>query len=275
MLRLGTTPRRSDGQAQAGRAAAGGEGGGAPEAPGGDGAAEAQWSRARRRGARDVAVAPGRGRRGRGSSRIPWGARTASGTTSRTTTTPGTSSTTTWMTTSTTSPVRSTLLQDRIRAVVAETVERRDPEVARRVRRRGRPTTRPSPFRGDRTLIDLFVASWLLKARRRRSDPDLARRAVTWVGEHLGETAPVVADAARVLGPAAAEASRENFLRTPPDVLVARIWLLAAVVAPGPGARPRADRPPERRRRRPPTRPGAPVTRGTSPDPGDTPGPGR
>ena len=43
-----------------------------------------------------------------------------------------------------------------------------------------------------------------------------------------------MADAARVLGPAAAEAGRENFLRTPPDVIVARLWLLAAVVALAP-----------------------------------------
>jgi len=125
------------------------------------------------------------------------------------------------------------VLQDLIRAVVAETVERRDPEVARRFVA-GSPHDEAHPLRGDRTLIDLFVASWLNKARRRRSDPDLARRAVTWVDERLGETAPVVADAARVLGPAAAEASRENFLRTPPDVIVARIWLLAAVVALAP-----------------------------------------
>lgn len=125
------------------------------------------------------------------------------------------------------------VLQDRIRAVVAETVERRDPEVARRFVA-GSPHDEAHPLRGDRTLIDLFVASWLNKARRRRSDPDLAGRAVTWVDEHLGETAPVVADAARVLGPAAAEASRENFLRTPPDTIVARIWLLAAVVALAP-----------------------------------------
>ena len=124
-------------------------------------------------------------------------------------------------------------LQDRIRAVVAKTVERRDPEVARRFVA-GSPHDEAHPLRGDRTLIDLFVASWLNKARRRRSDPDLARRAVTWVDEHLGETAPVVADAARVLGPGAAEASRENFLRTPPDIIVARIWLLAAVVALAP-----------------------------------------
>ena len=100
-------------------------------------------------------------------------------------------------------------LQDRIRAVVAETVERRDPEVARRFVA-GSPHDEAHPLRGDRTLIDLFVASWLHKARRRRSDPDLARRAVTWVAEHLGETAPVVADAARVLGPAAAEAARST-----------------------------------------------------------------
>lgn len=128
-------------------------------------------------------------------------------------------------------------LQDRIRAVVAETVERRDPEVARRFVA-GSPHDEAHPLRGDRTLIDLFVASWLNKARRRRSDADLARRAVTWVDEHLGETAPVVADAARVLGPAAAEASRENFLRTPPEIIVARIWLLAAVVALAPARDP-------------------------------------
>ncbi|WP_328306642.1 hypothetical protein [Actinomycetospora sp. NBC_00405] len=124
-------------------------------------------------------------------------------------------------------------LQDRIRAVVAETVERRDPEVARRFVA-GTPHDETRPWSGDRTLIDLFVASWLLKARRRRSDPDLARRSVTWVGEHLGETAPIVTDAARMLGPAAAEAAREHFLRTPPDLLVARLWLLAAVVAQAP-----------------------------------------
>jgi hypothetical protein len=124
-------------------------------------------------------------------------------------------------------------LQDRIRAVVAETVERRDPEVARRFVA-GTPHDEARPWSGDRILIDLFVASWLLKARRRRSDPDLVHRSVTWVGEHLGETAPVVADAARMLGPAAAEAAREHFLRTPPDLLVARVWLLAAVVAQAP-----------------------------------------
>ena len=106
--------------------------------------------------------------------------------------------------------------------MVADTVRRRDPEIARGFVVET-PYDEAHPFRGDRTLIDLVVASWLLKARRRRSDPDLARRTVTWVDEHLGETAPVVADAARVLGPAAAEASRENFLRTPPDVIVARI----------------------------------------------------
>ncbi|MDD7921823.1 hypothetical protein [Actinomycetospora callitridis] len=124
-------------------------------------------------------------------------------------------------------------LQDRIRAVVAETVERRDPEVARRFVA-GTPHDEARSSSGDRTLIDLFVASWLLKARRRRSDPDLARRSVTWVGEHLGETAPVVADAARMLGPKAAEAAREHFLRTPLDLLVARLWLLAGVVAQAP-----------------------------------------
>jgi hypothetical protein len=125
------------------------------------------------------------------------------------------------------------VVRDRIRAVVAETVERRDPEVARRFVA-GTPHDEARPWSGDRTLIDLFAASWLLKARRRRSNPDLARRSVTWVGEHLGETAPVVADAARMLGPAAAEAAREHFLRTPLDVLVARLWLLAGVVAQAP-----------------------------------------
>lgn len=125
------------------------------------------------------------------------------------------------------------LLQDRVRLVVAETVERHDPEIARAFIA-GIPHDEDRPSSGDRTLIDLFVGSWLHKARRRRADPDLARRAVTWVGENLGETTPVVADAARLLGPAAAEAGRENFLRTPPDVLVARIWLLAAVVAQAP-----------------------------------------
>jgi hypothetical protein len=125
------------------------------------------------------------------------------------------------------------VLQDRIRAVMAETVERRDPQVARRFVA-GTPHDEARPWSGDRTLIDLFVASWLLKARRRRSDPDLADRSVTWVGEHLGETAPVVADAARMLVPAAAEAAREHFLRTPLDLLVARVWLLAAVVAQAP-----------------------------------------
>lgn len=125
------------------------------------------------------------------------------------------------------------LFQDRIRLVVADTVRRRDPETARAFVVET-PHHGARPFRGDRTLIDLFVGSWLAKARRRRADPDLDRRAVTWVGENLGETAPVVADAARLLGPAAAEASRENFLRTPPDVVVARIWLLAAVVALAP-----------------------------------------
>lgn len=124
-------------------------------------------------------------------------------------------------------------LQDRIRAVVAETVERRDAEVARRFVA-GTPRDEARTLSGDRTLIDLFVASWLLKARRRRADPDLARRTVTWVGEHLGETTSVVAEAARMLGPAAAEVAREHFLRTPPDILVARIWLLAAVVALAP-----------------------------------------
>ena len=72
------------------------------------------------------------------------------------------------------------LLQDRIRLVVADTVRRRDPEVARAFVVET-PYDEAHPFRGDRTLIDLVVASWLLKARRRRPDPDLGPP-----GRHLG-----------------------------------------------------------------------------------------
>ena len=142
MLRLGTTPRRSDGQAQARRAAAGGEGGGAPEAPGGDGAAEAQWSRTRRRGARDVPVSPDRSA---GAELVPDSGGCEDGL---------------WDDLEDDDdswdeldddleddlddePGPLEALQDRIRAVVAETVERRDPEVARRVRRGDAPRRGP------------------------------------------------------------------------------------------------------------------------------------
>lgn len=113
------------------------------------------------------------------------------------------------------------LLRERLREVVVATVERRDPAIAR-----------AAVAGPERVLIDVFVGSWLAKARRRVPDHDLAGRAVAWVAANLGETGPAVQDAARLLGPAAREALHENFLRVPDDVSVARIWLLAAVIAP-------------------------------------------
>jgi hypothetical protein len=114
------------------------------------------------------------------------------------------------------------LLQDGIRETVAATVEQQDPEVARAF-----------VARGDRFLINLFVGSWLAKARRRFPQADLPGRATAWVAEVLGQAGPAVDDAARVLAPTAREALREHAFRIPEDVLVARIWLLAAVVVVG------------------------------------------
>ncbi|MDD7940562.1 hypothetical protein PHK61_19235 [Actinomycetospora lutea] len=114
------------------------------------------------------------------------------------------------------------VLRERLREVVVATVEQRDPEVARAF-----------VARGDRTLIEVVAGAWLAKARRRFPRADLAARAAAWVARTLGEAGPAVDDAARVLGPAAQEALREHFLRAPEDVVVARIWLLAAVVVVG------------------------------------------
>jgi hypothetical protein len=115
------------------------------------------------------------------------------------------------------------LLQDGVREAVAATVERQDPDVARAFVARGHPF-----------LINLFVGSWLAKARRRFPQADLLLgRATAWVAEVLGEAGPAVDDAARVLGPTAGEALREQACRIPDDVLVARIWLLAAVLVVG------------------------------------------
>lgn len=114
------------------------------------------------------------------------------------------------------------LLRNAVRETVAATVEQQDPAVARAFVARGHPF-----------LINLFVGSWLAKARRRFPQADLPRRATAWVAEVLGEAGPAVDDAARVLGPAAREALREHACRIPDDVLVARIWLLAAVLVVG------------------------------------------
>jgi hypothetical protein len=114
------------------------------------------------------------------------------------------------------------LLQDGIREAVVATVEQRDPDVARAF-----------VARGDRPLVDVFIGSWLAKARRRFPQAGLPERASAWVAGTLGESGPAVGEAARVLGPAAAEALRGQPLRTPDDLLVARIWLLAAVVVVG------------------------------------------
>jgi hypothetical protein len=105
---------------------------------------------------------------------------------------------------------------------VAATVEQHDPEVARAFVARGHPF-----------LINLFAGSWLAKARRRFPQADLPERATAWVAEALGQAGPAVDDAARVLGPTAREALREQACRIPDDVLVARIWLLAAAVVVG------------------------------------------
>ncbi|GAA4784116.1 hypothetical protein GCM10023200_17110 [Actinomycetospora chlora] len=122
-------------------------------------------------------------------------------------------------------------LEDEVRLAVARTVREHDLEVARTlVADAGRGTDRP--FTGDRVLIDLVVDSWLRKAGRRRADVDLPHAAVAWVAEHLGEDAR---EAATILGPTAPGAWMADFLRTPDDVLVARLWLLAAVVALAPG----------------------------------------
>jgi hypothetical protein len=114
------------------------------------------------------------------------------------------------------------LLRDGVRETVAATVQHQDPEVARAFVARGHPF-----------LINLFVGSWLAKARRRFPQADLPGRATTWVVEVLGEAGPAVDDAARVLGPMAGEALWEHACRIPDDVLVARIWLLAAVLVVG------------------------------------------
>lgn len=119
------------------------------------------------------------------------------------------------------------LLQDRVRAVVAGTVRAGDAGIAR-----GFVAGCP---RGDRVLVDVTVGSWLAKAGR-RAEGDTAGRAVRWVAEQLGESGTAVDAAARFLDPDGLAALREPFLRTPDDVLVARVWLLAAVVAAG-GAR--------------------------------------
>ncbi|PVZ08900.1 hypothetical protein [Actinomycetospora cinnamomea] len=130
------------------------------------------------------------------------------------------------------------LLRDWVRVVLGETVDQRDGEIARAfVTGLRRPPALADLFPGpsqDRVLVDLVVDSWLGKARRRHPDEDLARRAVAWVREVLGESGPVVEDAARVLWSSGAEVLREDFLRTPDDVLVARLWLLAAVLALAP-----------------------------------------
>ncbi|MEJ2861821.1 hypothetical protein [Actinomycetospora flava] len=118
------------------------------------------------------------------------------------------------------------LLQDRVRTVVADTVDREDGEIAR--------TFVAGCLAGSRVLVDVTVAAWLAKAGRRVGG-DVSRRAVRWVAEHLGEAGPVVDDAARLLGSEAAAARNESFLRTPDDVLVARLWLLAALLTPAVG----------------------------------------
>jgi hypothetical protein len=114
------------------------------------------------------------------------------------------------------------LLQAGIREAVAAAVEQQDPEVARAFVARGQPF-----------LINLFAGSWLAKARRRFPQTDLPERATAWVAEVLGQAGPAVDDGARVLGPTAREALREQACRIPDDVLVARIWLLAAVLVVG------------------------------------------
>jgi hypothetical protein len=114
------------------------------------------------------------------------------------------------------------LLRDGVREAVTATAEQQDPEVARAF-----------VARGDAFLVNLFVGSWLAKARRRFPQADLADRATAWVAEALGAAGPAVDDAARVLGPTASEALGEHLRRIPDDVLVARIWLLAAVLVVG------------------------------------------
>ena len=166
------------------------------------------------------------------------------------------------------------LLQDRIRLVVADTVRRRDPEVARAFVVET-PYDEAHPFRSDRTLIDLVVASWLaqgtaaaLGPRPRPPGRHLGRRAPGRDGAGRGGRRAGARPGGRGGEPGALPADTARRPRRPD--LAARRGRRA-----GPGARPRADRRPECRRRRPPPRPGAPVTRGTGPDPGDTPGPGR
>ncbi|WP_433781715.1 hypothetical protein ACQPX6_18125 [Actinomycetospora sp. CA-101289] len=119
-------------------------------------------------------------------------------------------------------PDRLDLLDDGVRAALRATVVQQDPEVARAL-----------VARGEQFYVNLFVGSWLAKARRRFPQADLAERATAWVAEVLGEAGPAVDDAARVLGPAAREALRGTLFRIPDDVLVARIWLLAAVLVVG------------------------------------------
>ncbi|MFC5142543.1 hypothetical protein ACFPK1_30255 [Actinomycetospora rhizophila] len=112
-------------------------------------------------------------------------------------------------------------LRDRIREIVVATVEQRDPGIAR-----------AAVGWRERVLVDVFVGAWLSKARRRFRERASPSQAVAWVAANLGETGPAVDDAARLLGPEAPVALREHFLRVPDDVSVARIWLLAAVIAP-------------------------------------------
>jgi hypothetical protein len=111
-------------------------------------------------------------------------------------------------------------VKDALRAAILATVEHRDHGAARAL-----------VARGHRILLGVVVGAWLAKARRRHPQPDLPARAAAWVAGTLGEHGPVVDDAVRALGPG--EALRTPFLRVPDDVLVARIWLLAAVVAVG------------------------------------------
>ncbi|GAA4944125.1 hypothetical protein EV188_10562 [Actinomycetospora succinea] len=112
-------------------------------------------------------------------------------------------------------------LRERIREIVVATVEQRDPEIAR-----------AAVGWRERVLVDVVVGAWLAKARRRFPQRALPSQAVAWVAAHLGEAGQAVQDAARLLGPEAPAALREHFLRVPDDVSIARIWLLAAVIAP-------------------------------------------
>ncbi|GAA4891439.1 hypothetical protein [Actinomycetospora straminea] len=119
-------------------------------------------------------------------------------------------------------------VQDALRAAVIATVEHRD-----------RGAAGALVARGDRILLGVVVGAWLAKARRRHPQPDLPARAAAWVVGTLGEHGPAIDDAVRALGPTTGEALHTPFLRVPDDVLVARIQVLAAVVAVGAGG---ADR---------------------------------